>query len=159
MASDIMAEPRPRRSARVLLFDDARRLLLIRFVTERRGEPFVFWATPGGEVEDGEVEAEAAARELEEELGLKVPLAGPVHQSTSRFELSGASVTNTDAFFVGRCEPGDPCLKGVTPAERRAMTELRWWTPSELEQTGETVFPLGLPALVRRLASEAVVPP
>jgi hypothetical protein len=36
-----------RRTARVILLNAAHQVLLIRFVIERRGQQFVFWATPG----------------------------------------------------------------------------------------------------------------
>ena len=46
--------PKPRRAARVLLFDDQGRVLLIHFVIPRSDGPFAFWGTPGGGVEPGE---------------------------------------------------------------------------------------------------------
>lgn len=57
-----------RRSARVILFNAVQQVLLIRFVIERGNQPFVFWATPVGGVEEGESDLGAARRELLEEL-------------------------------------------------------------------------------------------
>ena len=74
------SEARLRRSARVFLFDPTGDVLLIRFVAQREDGPFVFWVTPGGEVEPNEDDRAAAERELFEELGLRVPLVGPVHE-------------------------------------------------------------------------------
>jgi 8-oxo-dGTP pyrophosphatase MutT (NUDIX family) len=65
-----------RRSARIILLNAAQQVLLIRFVVERHDKPFVFWATPGGSVEDGETDFDAARRELAEELALNVVLMG-----------------------------------------------------------------------------------
>jgi 8-oxo-dGTP pyrophosphatase MutT (NUDIX family) len=146
-----MAETQSRRSGRVLLLDPACRLLLIRFAVERRDAPFVFWASPGGEVEPGETDRETACRELREELGLSIPLEGPVHSCTSMFEHDGRVVKSTDVFFLGRCETESLSLIGLTPSERRAMTDLRWWTVGELERTRETVFPADLAGVVRWL--------
>src|ERR1700691_1900390 len=53
---------KPRRTARVLVFDAAGRVLLIRCaMVLTSGDDFVFWVTPGGEIEPGEAARPAAA--------------------------------------------------------------------------------------------------
>ncbi len=143
---------RLRRSARVVLFDEGGDVLLIRFVTEANGALFVFWVTPGGEVEPGEADRAAAERELDEELGLRVPLAGPVHEeSGGTYTHLGETVRNFDMFFTAQCERGAPRLAGVTVEERALMREARWWRLEELAGTAERVYPAGLGALAARL--------
>ena len=44
-----------------MLFDETGAILLVRFVVPREDGEFVFWALPGGEIETGETEVEAAA--------------------------------------------------------------------------------------------------
>ena len=73
---------------------------MIRFAVPRDGNTFIFWATPGGTVEPGETDVEAAKREVKEELGVELPLMGPVHSSVDRFTHKGIPVENTDVFFV-----------------------------------------------------------
>ena len=148
-----MGEPfRLRRSARVLLFDPQGNLLLIRFVAEVRGEPFVFWVTPGGEVEAGEEDFSAARRELLEELGLHSELRGPVHiESGGSYTHLGETVRNFDVFFAARCGCDEPVLGGVTADEIRLMREIRWWSAAELEGTTERVYPVSLAAVARRV--------
>jgi 8-oxo-dGTP diphosphatase len=138
-----------RRSARVILLNAAQDVLLIRFVVERQHQPFVFWATPGGSVEDGETDLDAARRELAEELALNVVLAGPVHTVASRFEHEGKLVDKIDVFFLGRLEHQGVALHFATQAERAAMKEIRWWTIAELERSSETIFPQDLAHLLR----------
>ena len=142
---------RLRRSARVFLFDESGDLLLIRFVAQRSDGPFVCWVTPGGEVEEGEADLAAAERELVEELGVKLPLVGPVHEeSGGTYEHLGETVRNYDVFFAASCERDLPRLAGVTADEIALMQEARWWTLGELKATGENIFPVG----ISRLAAE-----
>jgi 8-oxo-dGTP diphosphatase len=155
-AIPMMPADHKRRSARVILLSAAQQVLLIRFVAERQDKPFVFWATPGGGVENGETVLEAARRELDEELALDIALTGPVHTVSSTFEHEGKPLKNIDVFFLGYHEPQGVALHFKSEAERAAMKEIRWWTITELERSSETIFPPDLPRLLRSLSP---VPP
>jgi 8-oxo-dGTP diphosphatase len=141
--------PRPRQAGRAILRDDQNRVLLIRFVLPSSGGGMTFWATPGGGTEPGETLLEAARRELQEELGLEVPLEGPIHTATGIFEFEGELIENTDHFFHGRWN-GTPRLSGVTASESAALTEARWWTVEEVEASAEAIFPRDLAVVLRR---------
>jgi ADP-ribose pyrophosphatase YjhB (NUDIX family) len=140
---------RQRRTARVLVFDPAGRVLLIRFVVMRADGEFCFWLTPGGEIEAGETELEAAARELREELGLEVLVTGPVYSEVNQFEHQGEIRDNVDYFFTARCAVDAPVLRGVTAEEIAVMREIRWWSAEEIEASVERFFPADLAARVR----------
>src|SRR6201994_3477268 len=138
--------PRPRQAGRAILRDRQDRVLLIHFVLPN----MTFWATPGGGVEPGETLLQAAIRELQEELGIRVALEGPVHTAVGIFEFEGELIENTDNFFAGRWD-GEPKLLGATETESAALTEARWWTLEELDTTQEDFFPRDLAAVMRRL--------
>jgi 8-oxo-dGTP pyrophosphatase MutT (NUDIX family) len=143
---------RLRRSARVFLFDPAGDVLLIRFVAQREDGPFVFWVTPGGEMEPGEGAREAAARELFEELGIRPELVGPVHEeSGGTYVHLGETVRNFDVFFAAWCAREAPRLLGVTAEELALMQEMRWWSIAELETTKERLFPADIATLAREI--------
>src|SRR5580698_7597252 len=135
---------RKRRTARVMLFDPSGEILLIRFVVPRAEGEFCFWVTPGGEIEAGETEAEAAVREVLEELGIEVEVDGPVYVDKNQFLHLGEMQDNTDYFFRARCEREAPALKGVTEEEVAIMKEIRWWSAGEVEVSAERIFPEGL---------------
>ena len=151
---------RKRRTARVMLFDPAGEILLIRFVVQRTEGEFCFWAAPGGEIEAGETEAEAAEREVLEELGIEVEVDGPVYVDKNEFLHMGEMQDNTDYFFRGRCEREAPVLKGVTAEEIAVMKEIRWWSVGEIDAAlaggGERIFPEGLAVRIRELADGKV---
>src|SRR5271166_5534086 len=109
-----------------MVFDPAGRVLLIRCAVMRADGEFVFWLTPGGEIEAGESPIEAARRELLEELGLNVEVAGPVYTEANQFEHLGEMRDNVDFVFVARCGMGEPVLRGVTVEEIAIMKEMRW---------------------------------
>jgi 8-oxo-dGTP diphosphatase len=142
---------RSRRTARVLLFDGVGRVLLIRFVVPRDGGEFVFWGAPGGEIEAGESAAEAAVREVREELGLELTVEGPVYEEANCFLHQGEMRDNVDFFFKAFCEGEGPVLKGVTADEIAIMKEIRWWSVEEIVGAEERIFPVDLAAKVGAL--------
>jgi ADP-ribose pyrophosphatase YjhB (NUDIX family) len=140
----LAAKMRKRRASRVLIFDPFGAILLIRFEVPRDGGDFMFWALPGGEIEAGESEVEAARREIREELGLDLEMVGPVRVDANQFLHQGEMVDNTDYFFRAFCERDAPRLIGVTAEEIRIMKEIRWWTVAELQRMSERIFPVDL---------------
>ena len=148
---------RCRRTARVMVFDPAGRVLLIRCAVMRPDGEFVFWLTAGGEIEAGETPLEAARRELREELGLEVEVLGPVYAEANQFEHQGEMRDNLDYVFTARCDADAPVLRGVTADEIAIMKEIRWWTAEEVEAAiaaGVRIFPVDLAARMREFAAE-----
>ena len=132
-----------------MLFDEAGDVLLIRFVVPRVDGDFVFWALPGGEIEAGETEIEAAVREVREELGLELAVTGPVYCDKNQFLHQGEMQNNTDFIFRAKCRRDEPRLIGVTADEREIMREIRWWSEEEIATSGEKIFPENLAERVR----------
>jgi ADP-ribose pyrophosphatase YjhB (NUDIX family) len=149
--SAVTSPPRQRRSARAILLSPTKEILLIKFVVSRSDGAFAFWATPGGEVEEGEDDLSAAQRELREELELTVELRGPVYVCDAEFEHNGALVLSKDVFYLGKCEREAPRLRRFTPEERAVVRSSRWWTLNEIETSGENLFPQRLSAIVRQI--------
>lgn len=142
---------RKRRTARVMLFDEVGDILLVRFVVTRESGEFVFWALPGGEIEAGETEAEAAVREVSEELGLELTVAGPVYRDSNEFLHQGEMQDNVDFLFRAECRRVEPQLMGVTVDEREIMKEIRWWSEAEIAASRERIFPENLAGRMREL--------
>jgi ADP-ribose pyrophosphatase YjhB (NUDIX family) len=132
-----------------MLFDEAGAILLIRFVVPREDGEFVFWALPGGEIEDGETEIEAAAREVREELGLELTVTGPVYCDSNQFWHQGEMQDNVDFIFRAECRREEPRLIGFTTDEKEIMKEVRWWSASEVAASEERIFPEGLAGRMR----------
>ena len=138
------SDPLSRVSSRVLLIDDADRVLLF-----RGGDPQLpgdrFWFTPGGGVENGEDLLAAAQRELTEETGIRLPrtaFRGPVWWRHSRFTFSGLDYEQSEYFFVAS-PPADLAVHhdGFTEVERSYIHGEEWWAGDALAACGEVVYP------------------
>ena len=147
--------PVERRSARVILVDRTDRVLLFSAaVPLPDGAPRVIWVVPGGGVEGDEGLGTAAARELYEETGLRVPpeqLRGSVALCRGAWSFQGVDYWKEDAFYFLRVSEWAVSAADLTPLEREQLTGHRWWSVDELVGTAEIVFPRGLAALLARL--------
>ena len=145
-----------RRAARVLVLDRAGRVLLLHGFDP--AEPSArYWFTVGGGIDDGETPAGAAARELYEETGLRVPVDGigaPVHHDVTEFGFDGVRYRQEQDFFVVRVDGGPIAPAALDAYEHATISEYRWWSAAELSATTDTYYPPDLPALVRRLTGE-----
>jgi 8-oxo-dGTP pyrophosphatase MutT (NUDIX family) len=138
-----------RQAARVILIDEAGRVLLFRGGDPHRPDAGTWWFTPGGGLDDGESIEEAARREVREETGFVVTDFGPVVMERSiEFEVEGRHFDQDEVFFRVSVAGFDVDTREWTDLERRLIVEHRWWTREELAATAETVYPEGLADLL-----------
>ena len=141
-------------SARVVLLDRDGAVLLFRGSDPAVADAPIWWFTVGGAVESGEALADAAAREIAEETGLRVSsadLIGPVWRRGAVFEFNGVLIRSEEKFFVYRTDRFEPSTTGHNDLERRTIHGHRWCDETmiaELVAMGETVYPLQLGELL-----------
>ncbi|MHA7133085.1 NUDIX hydrolase [Oerskovia turbata] len=150
---------RRRRGARVLLLDDADRVLLARGHDTDQPERS-WWFTIGGGIEPGESDLDAAVREVHEETGLRLDpadLRGPVWTRSAIFDFYRERCRQDEVFYLARLtgpHATEPLTRdGWTDVEHDVVDEMRWWTLPELRAVTIEVFPAGLPDLLEPLLS------
>jgi 8-oxo-dGTP pyrophosphatase MutT (NUDIX family) len=140
-----------RRAVRVLLLDEADRLLL--FLDSDLGlDPVAhWWVTPGGGVDPGESDLEAAVRELWEETGLVVDAGALVGPLLTREVVHGYSdliTEQTEVFFALRVPAFEVDTAAHTEEELLTVADIRWWALADLRTTSDDVWPRDLFAVL-----------
>ena len=140
-------EDRPRldrRAVRVLVLDEADRMLLFQDSDLGLDPVTHWWVTPGGGVDPGESDLEAAVRELWEETGLVVDAADLVGPLLTRLVVHGYSdkvVDQTEVFYVVRVPAFEVDTTAHTEEEQLTVADIRWWSLADLASTDDEVWP------------------
>jgi 8-oxo-dGTP pyrophosphatase MutT (NUDIX family) len=140
-------EHRPRyerRAVRVLVLDEADRMLLFQDSDLGLDPVTHWWMTPGGGVDPGESDLDAGVRELWEETGLVVSgadLVGPLLTRTVVHGYSDKVVDQVEVFYVVRVPAFEVDTAAHTEEEQLTVADIRWWTLADLSTTTDDVWP------------------
>lgn len=140
-----------RRAVRVLLTASDHLLL---FQDTDPGQPGTsWWTTPGGGVDKGETDLDAAVREVHEETGrlfARHDVTGPIATRLVWHGYSDQITSQAETFFAIDCaEPFAVSTVGHTPAEQETLVGYRWWPFTELAAPTELIWPVDVLTLVR----------
>ncbi|MGV8968898.1 MAG: NUDIX hydrolase [Microbacteriaceae bacterium] len=138
-----------RHTSRVVLLDRDRHFLL--FLTRAPDTSGVSrWITPGGGVDPGESNSQAAIRELFEETGLRVDTVGePIWAHDFDVQWDAADHSSGHAtFYTVMVDRFDPSSLHWTAQEQIDVIASRWWSADELLTSEEPFEPAELPTVV-----------
>jgi 8-oxo-dGTP pyrophosphatase MutT (NUDIX family) len=139
-----------RLTSRILLFDEVGDILLM-LTTAPDTSGIARWVTPGGGVDPGESQDEAAIRELFEETGLVITSPGAVVW-TYDFDVEWDNAdhdTGHAEYYVVRTTRFDVSREHWTDDEKIDTLDVRWWNVDDLVASGELFEPAALPNLAR----------
>jgi 8-oxo-dGTP pyrophosphatase MutT (NUDIX family) len=147
-----------RNTARVLPVDQEGRVLLLHGWDPVRPDD-QFWFTIGGAAEPGETLREAAARELQEEVGITVDpalLGEPIETAPIEFSWAGVLFVQDQTFYAIAVRDAEVNFAGQDALERSTIDKHGWLRPDDLDSGGERPADPQIPRLMR-LAVAAVL--
>ncbi|WP_405660871.1 NUDIX hydrolase [Streptomyces sp. RK9] len=139
----------PRRAARVAVIapDDA--VFLFGYDNEEVG---VHWAMPGGGLEPDEAPREGVLRELREETGWWDVRPGALLCTWEHdFTRAGVPVRQHEHIYLARGPRRAPTDEAAAAHAEDGILRWRWWTPRELAESPEPLWPPQLPELLDAL--------
>lgn len=104
----------------------------------------VWWAAPGGGVDPGETEIEAAVREVAEETGFSLDpdaLLGPVARRHVVHGYSDQVIEQNESFYLAQVDSFEVDVTAHTAEEQMTFKGWRWWSTEDLRGTDDWVWP------------------
>jgi 8-oxo-dGTP pyrophosphatase MutT (NUDIX family) len=103
-----------------------------------------WWVTPGGGIDPGETETQAAVREVAEETGFVLSpddLLGPVARRHVVHGYSDQVIEQDEAFYLAQVETFDVDVSAHTAEEQITFKGYRWFSTEDLRTTDDWVWP------------------
>jgi len=140
-------DPVDRLAAPALVLDERGRTLLVQF---RDATGQIWWATPGGGIDEQEDIEDGLRRELAEEIGLVDFELGPeIWTREHTFAWDGRMLRQRERIWLVQVPHHKPAPRVDLAAE--LVADVRWWTLDELHATTEELVPKRMPELLREL--------
>lgn len=127
-----------RDNARAFILNEKKEILLQRFIFRFTGKERILWVTPGGGVEADESFKEALERELFEELGIEIDVAGePVLTLDIPFDGRDGKFISHEVYYLLQLSSDTiVSFENMEENEKDTFLDLKWWSLEELQNGG-----------------------
>jgi len=142
----------PRRAARILVLDPEGAVFLQLHDDVEIG---LHWVLPGGGLDEGEDELAGALRETVEETGWTDVVPGPALWVWEHdYTRAGVPTRQREVIFLGSAPRRDPVGDLAESFAHDGIMTCRWWTPDELADCPDLLWPPQLVELMADLRRE-----
>jgi 8-oxo-dGTP pyrophosphatase MutT (NUDIX family) len=150
-----------RKSARVVLLNDAGEVFLIHSVDPADASKGSWWELPGGGIDPGERSDDTVRRELWEEGGMTGAEIGPViWVQHVEFDYGGYHFDQDEVIHVAwTTERNIRPPQGLESLEALAYRGARWWPVSDVAVSSDAFLPPDLPGLLPPIAEGSLPDP
>ena len=151
-----------RRTARLIVLNPANQLLLIRYRATHLVPPLTaaeptFYYTPGGGIDPGETTREAAARELDEECGIRgVDISPAIALRQAEAPWFAKQTFAVETYHFARSADSRLDTSRLAETDDQEAVDVGWHALEALTVSKIPIIPPGLIGLARRCAAGEV---
>ena len=151
--------PEIRPVVRILLFNEAQELLLMRLSGQHITLPDPayngdYWLPVGGRVEEGETMIDSIARELYEETGLAmsdITLHKEIYYGKFDLKFDTHTIHTEQRIFWATTQNRDVHLGNLSDEEKNVVQGIKWFSMDDLSQSREPIYPAVLHSAIPQI--------
>lgn len=140
------------------MINKSNEIFLFRYKFDYLAGESVIWITPGGSLEVGESFDDALRREVFEELGVELKQeCRQIYYRNPIYTLkNGEKILSEEKFFLVYLDDEGFSYCNWTESENKRMSEGKWWSADEIEQSKDEFFTPDLISILNDISNDKI---